>query len=169
MKSGKLRSFSAETISYAVFYSLIALVVVMFGAFYLFGYDNPYYDNPDFNAPKLSGALITFSICFVAAAFAMWLCAVFIALRKRRGEGRVADGIPLGRIKYSVIAVVAVVVVTTFAFGSTSHLIVNGESYDNCFWLRTADMFINTALTLFVLAVASVVFGFTRYARKKRR
>lgn len=167
MISSRTKSLPAERISRAVFYVLVALIAVMFGLFYLVGYDNPYYDNPDFNAPVLSGALVVFAVAFVAVAFAVWLCALMSGLRKRGFGESVVNGIPTRRISYGVAACTVTVAVAAFVFGSTSFLTINGETYECVFWLKVADMFINTILAMLVLAVASVVFGATRYIRRK--
>ena len=34
-----------------VLYALIALIVLLFGLFFLVGFDTPYDENPDYNAP----------------------------------------------------------------------------------------------------------------------
>ena len=45
-----------------VLYVLIALIVLLFALFYLVGFDIPYDENPDYNAPLLTGVLISFAI-----------------------------------------------------------------------------------------------------------
>ena len=54
---------SAEQISQKVFRLMIGLAVLVFGLFYLIGYDLPFDENPDFNAPLFTDVLI----------FLMWL------------------------------------------------------------------------------------------------
>ena len=49
----KQKTKSAEKISQQVFYIMIGLAVLIFGLFFLVGYDLPFEENPDFNAPLL--------------------------------------------------------------------------------------------------------------------
>ena len=49
---------SAEKISQQVFYIMIGLAVLVFGLFFLVGYDLPFEENPDFNAPLFTDVLI---------------------------------------------------------------------------------------------------------------
>ena len=52
------RNKSAEQISQQVFFILIGLAVVVFALFFLVGYDMPFLENPDFNAPLFTDVLI---------------------------------------------------------------------------------------------------------------
>ena len=53
----EFRNKSAERISQQVFYIMIALAVIVFGLFFLVGYDMPFEENPDFNAHLLDVAV----------------------------------------------------------------------------------------------------------------
>ena len=55
----KQKTKSAEKISQQVFYIMIGLAVLVFGLFFLVGYDLPFEENPDFNAPLFTDVLIT--------------------------------------------------------------------------------------------------------------
>jgi len=48
-------------------------------------------------------------------------------------------------------------------------MIINGEVYDDKVWLRLSDMFVYTIIVMIVIAVLAVLFGFTRYYRKRKR
>ena len=61
--NSKANNKSAEQISQKVFRLMIGLSVLVFGLFYLIGYDLPFDENPDFNAPLFTDVLI----------FLMWL------------------------------------------------------------------------------------------------
>ena len=47
----------AERIARWVFLALIVLTAIVFGAFYLIGFNRPYADDPNFNAPLLTNVL----------------------------------------------------------------------------------------------------------------
>lgn len=154
-----MRKWSAGKVSRTVFYVLLAVIAVMFGLFYLVGYDRPYEDNPEYNAPLLSGALVGFALLFIAAAAAVWIMALFIGIRKRRRGGNTINGIRSSRIVSMVLAATFLILAVAFALGSSSPLIINGLTYDSAFWLKAADMFVYSAGIMLVLAIAAVVYG----------
>ena len=61
----------------------------------------------------------------------------------------------------------AVILLLALLFGSSKEMVVNGSLFANKFLLKLSDMFIYTIGILLFLAFAAVVFGFTRYYRKK--
>ena len=59
MKFGRnLRKKSTEQLSQRIFYGLLAITLLVFCCFFLIGYDEPFVDNPDFNAPLFTDVLI---------------------------------------------------------------------------------------------------------------
>ena len=48
-------------------------------------------------------------------------------------------------------------------------MMVNGAHFTDAFWLRVTDMFVNTSLSLLVIAAGVVIFGATRYYRKEHQ
>ena len=56
---------SSENISQRIFYLLIGLAVLVFGLFFLVGYDMPFVENPDFNAPLFTDVLIVLMWLFL--------------------------------------------------------------------------------------------------------
>lgn len=167
MKRPDVKQWRTERISHAVLYAVVAVAVVVFALFRLVGFDNPYFDNPDLNAPLLTGMLVGFMLLLVVAALAAVAWAVVSGARKNRSAARVVNGIPAKRLSRIVAAYTAFVLIVEFAFGSTDAISVNGTAYTDGFWLRMADMFVGASLLLIVAAVVTVVFGATRYSRKK--
>ena len=51
----------------------------------------------------------------------------------------------------------------TFLFSSAEPLLVNGTQYGHRFWLRVADMFINSSILLIVLCSVLVAVGKFRH------
>jgi len=49
--------------------------------------------------------------------------------------------------------------VLTFLFGSSAPMTINGKQYAQTLWLKTADMFIFTALAMLVAAIAAVAYS----------
>ena len=56
---------SSENISQRIFYLLIGLAVLVFGLFFLVGYDMPFVENPDFNASLFTDVLIVLMWLFL--------------------------------------------------------------------------------------------------------
>ncbi len=169
MKRPDLRHISTERLSQSVLYVLTALIAVVFALFYLVGYKHPFEEDPDFNAPLLTGTLIVFQAVLVIIAVAVTVAAALRALRKSNREERTVNGIPAARIAAAVAAGTLLIAVVTFAAGSSRPMTVNGNTYTDAFWLKTADMFVFTSLLLIIAAVGSVAFGATRYLRPGKK
>lgn len=161
--NGKLTS---EQISTRVLYALVALTVVVFGAFFLIGYDEPYADDPSFNAPMLTDAVLVFIYLLTFAASALAVCAVVVAFRRRDKSSAVINNVPAARINRAVIVLLCASLIVTFVLGSSEPVLANGAEYTDRFWLKATDMFINTSLVLLVVAVCGVIFGLSGYNRK---
>ena len=158
-----------EKISRLVLYGLVAVALVVFGLFFVVGFDRPYTDNPNYNAPVLTDLVLILMLLLVLGTLGVTAWAVMTALKKR-GKGNAMDNnIPARRISLSVIFGVLLLLVLAFVLGSSSTMLVNGKAYEDTFWLKTADMFIISSLVLLVAAVVAVIFGATRYYRKKNK
>lgn len=167
MKRPDFRHWTTETISTRVFYLLVALVAVLFVLFRLVGYDAPYLENPDFNAPVLTGVLVWFMILLTLAALALTVWGAVRGMRMNSSENRVVNNVPARRISVCVAVGTAAVLLLTFALSGTDALRVNGAEYADDFWLRVAGMFVGTSVIMVVAAAVAVVYGSTRYIRKK--
>ena len=88
---------SAEQISQQVFFILIGLAVVVFALFFLVGYDMPFLENPDFNAPLFTDVLIILMWLFLIGGVGL---AVYSMVRDYRGakSEAVVNGVPVRRI-----------------------------------------------------------------------
>ena len=159
------RKKSTERISQTVLYAIVGLTVVVFALFRLVGYNTPYYDNPELNAPLLTDVLVSFMLLLTLLAVVIALWAACRSLRKNCDATKVVNGIHAARLARTVVAVALLTLAVTFGLGSTQPVVVNGAAYDDAFWLRTADMLVNSSLLLICLAVCAVVFGATRSVR----
>ena len=121
-----------QVISSRVMMVLVGIIAIAFGAFYLIGYDNPYEENPAFNAPKLTNIILIITYLL--------------------------NNVPAARIAYIISGSVVLVLVLTFRRGSSAPRTINGEQYAQTMWLKTADMFIYTALIMLIAAIAAVAY-----------
>ncbi len=83
------------------------------------------------------------------------LVSVVRAWLHRDKSADVQNRIPVARIRYVSVGVVAVCLLVTYLFGSPTPLRINGVQYAEPFWLKLSDMFLNTVF--FLILVAAVI------------
>jgi TRAP-type C4-dicarboxylate transport system permease small subunit len=147
------------TISSRVLMVLVGIIAVAFGAFYLIGYDNPYEENPSFNAPKLTNVILIISYLLIIGTILLTVFSLVMAFRNRNKSAAVVNNVPAARIAYIVSGSVVLLLVLTFLFGSSAPMTINGKQYAQTLWLKTAYMFIFTALAMLVAAIAAVAYS----------
>ena len=114
MKHPNLRHYSTEKISHRVLYALTAVTAVVFSLFYFVDFDHPFYDNPEYNAPKFTGLLIAFIVFFVAASVLTGFVALAVSIRKNGRAGGIVNGIHTARITSTIVAFTALLLIITF-------------------------------------------------------
>lgn len=170
MKTSNLKTWSSEKISRRIFYLLIGVSVVIFGLFFLVGYDMPFEENPDFNAPMFTSALIVLMCVLLVVAFV--LAVASFATAQRNGavlENAEVRQIPERGIARCIWGGLALLLLVTFCLGSSVPIPVNGSDYADWTWLKASDMLVYTSLVLLLCAFVAVAFGATRYIRKKKK
>ena len=158
---------SAENISQRIFYLLIGLGILVFGLFFLVGYDMPFDENPDFNAPLFTDVLIVLMWLFLIGGVGLAIYSMIKGYRTMKSEA-VVNGVPVRRIfRITWLSLLAVLAVT-FLLGGSDPMLINGENYADWLWLKLSDMFVVTSLLMLVAGISAVCFGGTRYIRKKK-
>ena len=92
--------------------------------------------------------------------------AVWSAIHGVRTHERDKDPLASRRtsmIGYATAALVAVVLIFTFATASTQPVVSNGKPFTDTLWLRLTDMFIFTSLLL--ICVCSAVVAIAKFRR----
>lgn len=164
----KSKNKSAEQVSQRIFYILIALAVLVFGLFFLVGYDMPFEENPDFTAPLFTDVLIGLMWLFFVGGIGLAIYSMWKDYRGSRSEA-VVNGVPVRRIfRITWIGLLALLVLT-FALGSSAPMLINGENYADWLWLKLSDMFVITSLLMLLAGMGAVIFGATRYIRKVKK
>ena len=159
--------WSTEKLSHAVLYGLLGLSAVVFGLFYLIGYDRPFEENPQFTAPLLTNILLVFIALVFVLALALGIWTLAVSIRRRKGEGKVVNGVPVAKITYGIVGFTILLLLVTFLLGSSSALSINGATFSASFWLKTADMFVWSAIILIVVAVGLIIWSKVQGARSK--
>lgn len=168
MRKLNFKGWSSEKISQRIFYFIVGLSVVVFGLFFLIGYDMPFEENPDFVAPLFTDVLLSLMCLLLLVSF---LLAIWAVVHTYRSSGQVDEvsqshGIRGRRISQVTWGVTVVLLIVTFVLGSSSPLLVNGQNYQDWLWLKVSDMLVYSTVIMLVVAVAAVLFGATRYIRK---
>lgn len=159
---------STERISRSVFYHVLVVAAVVCSLFYIVGYDRPFESDPTFTAPMFTDVLIGFMLLLTIAAVGITVWMVVRAMRLAGSEGKRVNNIPARALSWTVAAVTALLLGGTYLAGSGNGIVANGEEYTSVQWLKIADMFVYSGLTLIVLAAGAMIFGLTRYYRKGR-
>lgn len=145
---------------------LVTLSVLLFGMFYVVGFDMPYDADPRFTAPLLTDVVLWFSYVLMAVAVVLTLVSVVRGICVHAGDDRLSNGIPAARISWGVTMLLAVSLLVTYIFGSSEPLMINGRRFTSVFWLKLTDMFINTSLLLGGMAIAIVGYGMSGLNRR---
>lgn len=161
------KKWPAEKLSMRVFYVLAGLSIVVFTMYWFVGYERPFADNPNFNAPLFTDVVIVLGYLFITAGVCIALWAVARALRIRGKGESYNNNIPVKKISYSVAIGVLGLLLLTFFIGSSAEMLINGVLFADQFWLKTSDMFIYTSLVLIVVAIGAVIYGATKYTRRR--
>ena len=150
---------STQRLSACILMVLVGITAVVFCAFFLIGYDNPYEDNPAFNAPRLTNLIIILSYLLIIGTLALTIFSLVMAYRNRNKSAAVVNNVPAARIAYIISGGVVALLILTFLFGSSAPMVINGEQYTQTLWLKTADMFIFTAIAMLIVAIAAVAYS----------
>ena len=145
---------------------LVAISAVVFALFWLVGYDMPYEEDADFNAPLLTDVLIGYVYLLTAAAVGVAVFSAIHGIRTRSRQCGVENGVPTARINTITWIITALLLAGSFACATTEPIKVNGKLYSETIWLRLSDMFIVTSGVMILLAVIAVAFGMSGYSRR---
>lgn len=167
----KIKNFfkgSTERISQHIFYMLIGVITFVFMLFYLIGFDLPFEDDPNFNAPLFTDFVLYLMYLLTAGTIGIGLWSMWRSLKERGTDQRTDNNIPVKRISYSISIAIVVLLLITFIIGSSSEMMINGKIYKDVFWLKIADMFIWTIIILMITAIGAVIYGAKNYNRKDK-
>lgn len=164
-----IQTWSTERISQRVLYLIIALTGVIFLLFWLVGFSQPFVDDPNFNAPLFTDVLLVFVAILAIVALALAIWALWREIKMLRQNKIVLDNnIPVGKIRRYVILGTLASVLLTGLFASREAISVNGNQYTDWLGLTASDLFVNTSIIMIVAAIGTVIYGATKYRRKRK-
>ena len=146
-------------------YVLSGITVLVFGL-WLVGFDRPYEDDGNFNAPLFTDALLVLMLLLTVGAIGVAAWSAIRSGKVNRGGECVVNNIPVRKIGLTVAVGTAVMLLLTFLLASSDPMRINGLDYTDAFWLKASGMFVSTSLVMILVAVATVVYGATKYIRK---
>ncbi|WP_288318156.1 hypothetical protein [Xylanibacter caecicola] len=158
---------TAEKFSSRVLYIVATIMAVIFGCFYMIGYDIPSDDDPQFKSPLLTDAVIILAILLIVTALAAMAFAIVREVKCRDRSTANANNIPSRRIAAITAAVTVACMSVSFVAGSAHPMFINGTQYTTTFWLKATDMFIITAILLIAIAIITVITQCIRYNKGK--
>ena len=165
-KLKNLSQWPTDKLTGRILLILILLSVFIFGAFYLVGYDTPFEEDANFNAPIFTDVVLGYLYFLLVVTVIVSIVSVVRAIRQRDVNTRVVNGVPAYKIAYGSVALLVISMLLTFIFGSSTPLKVNGVAYSDTFWLKATDMFINTSIILVVVALIAVGYGLLGFNRR---
>ena len=142
-----------------VLYVLSGVTVLVFALFWLVGFNRPYDEDGNFNAPLFTDVLLVLMLLLTAGA-------IGVAAWSAIWSGKVNNNIPVRKIGLAVAAGTALMLLLTFLLASSAPMRINGLDYTDTFWLKASGMFVSTSLAMIFVAIAAVVYGATKYIRK---
>ena len=147
---------------------LVAISAVVFIAFWSVGYDMPYEEDADFNAPLLTDMLLGYIYLLTSSAIGVTVYSIVHGIKTRGRQSLTENGVPAGRITIITWGVTFALLASTFALGSTDPIKVNGKDFCEGIWLRLSDMFIISSGVMILLAILAVTFGMSGYSRRMK-
>lgn len=168
IKFTSIKKKPTEKISQVVLYTIIIISALIFALFFLVGYNTPSVEEPGFDAPLLTDALLILMIVLLIIAIIIGVVAVILGLKKRDSGDKTVNGVPAAKISLITFGFTFLLLVVTFIFGSTDSMIINGHQFTDVLSLKITDMFVASSIVMIIIAVAAMIFGYTRYIRKDK-
>lgn len=139
--------------------TLIAVIVVLFVAFYSIGYNNAYEEDANFNSPLLTDVIIYFTMLLFIIAIIAISWAMVIATKKHKLTNYDEHHIPIKSIKYTLFIAMIVVLIICIITASSQPLLINGKLYTNIAALKLADVFVKLSLVMIVFTICAIAIG----------
>ena len=163
----KIASWPTERLSSRVLYILAGTACVVFLLFWLVGFNLPFDDDPNFTAPLFTNLLLALIYVLTLLAVGMAVWSVWRTLKVRGKSESVDNNIPARKVSCAVVFTTLGSMLLFFIIGSSQPMTINGVSYTDGFWLKMSDMFVCTSLFMIAAGVGVVIYGATKYNRKK--
>ena len=155
-----------QRISSIVLLACVLLIVVCFGAFFCFGYDNPVGDN---NEPVLTNVIMILMYLLIAVtAILTGLSLVSSMLNNKDNNPTATTGVPGGKIALCTVGltIVSLVVGCVLGMGEKDFTAADG-TVTTAIWVTVVDVFMVSMGILLVAAAIAVAVSMTGIMTKK--
>ena len=95
----QLRNWQTEKISSHALYLLVGIAMIVFVLFWLVGYNRPFEEDPNFNAPLFTNVLLVLMMLYLLLGIGFSIWSVVCLLKKRGKTEAVENGIPVKKIE----------------------------------------------------------------------
>ena len=149
-----------EKISSIVLLCCVLLIVICFGAFFCFGYDNPVGDN---NEPVLTDVIMILMYFLIAVTAILTGCSLCSSMMNNRGNNPAATtGVPGGKIILFTfgLTIVSLVVGFVLGMGEKDFTAADG-TVTTAGWVTVVDVFMVGMGILLVAAAIAVAVSMT--------
>lgn len=147
---------------------MIGLTVLVFAAFFLIGYNGGDDLLTQRNVPRLTGVLITTTICFVIGTIALVIWSIIKTVKKSKTAWNgYENGVARRKILMITIGTLIVIMLLSFTFGSTDKMLINHQPFSDKLTLRLANMFVTTSIILLIGAIIAIIADWARKKIKK--
>lgn len=168
IKGFDIRKWSAGKLSYTVLYSIAALTAVVFMLFYCVGYNMPSMWNESVNSPLFTDLVLVLMLLMLVSAFAVAVYSKVRSLKINHTEA-VVNGINGKRItRLVVIFVVLIMVLSFLLLPFNNETIISGKVFSDEMWLRMANMFVFTSVSLIVAGLAVILYASIKNRRLRK-
>lgn len=167
----KRKDWHTERISQTVLYGAVGISTLVFGLFWLVGFDRPSLDNPDNNDPLFTQPLLALLWVMLAVALAITVWSVVRSGKQRSVNADKENNVPVRKIGMGILCTLPAIMLLTLLGASSEPMKINGAEYTDSLWLMLSDVLLNTSLTMLLLAVCAVLWcaGVNRANHKKEK
>ena len=149
-----------EKISSRVLLTIVALIVVCFGAFLLIGYDNM---NGDYNEPMLTDVIMWLMYVLIAVTAALTVWSAVRGMQNSKGNDPAATtGVPGGKITLFTagLTIVSLIVGWVLGLGEKEFTAQDG-TVTSAGWVTVVDVFMVSMGILLLAAAIAVIVSMT--------
>lgn len=138
---------------------IIAVAAVIFGLFFIIGFNRPYIENANFNDPLFTWPLLAFVALLLLAAIGIVVWSVVLSVKRGDFASSHDNLVPVRKISLTVAGGTFLLLLITFVVGSSHELVINGDTFTNVFWLKAANMFTVSSVVLVVIASLILIYS----------
>ncbi len=145
-------------LSKIILFSLVSIIGIIFILFYSILFNSNIEDN---NNPIILGFTDIIIITIWILLSISILVSIISAIKSiaKNKNNKTINKIPIQKIKYTTWLFTILLLIITAITGSVSVMTINGNIFNNKFWLRFADMFINTSVLLLTIGIILAMYG----------